>query len=80
MTINDIEIEQLTWQFFRKHLKIQGRNYHWLADNMGYGYDYTYGLLNNRYPLNENHKRLLIELLEIPVVSKTSESSTAQTA
>lgn len=75
MAINNIELQSLTHQFFKKHLRLQGRNYEWLADNMGYSYDHTWSLLNGYKPLLENHKRVLIELLEIPVLSKLTEST-----
>lgn len=79
MIINGIELELFTWQYFKKQLRLQGRTYKWLAENMGYGYPHTYRLLNGIDPLNENHKQILIELLEIPIVSKVTEKTIDQT-
>ncbi len=42
---------------------------------MGYSYDHTWSLLNGRKTLSENHKTVLIELLEIPILSKDTENT-----
>lgn len=72
MQIANIDIEQLTWQYFKKHLRLQGRSYQWLADNMNLGYQHTYRLLNGKRSLKEKHKQILIELLEIPTGDQTT--------
>lgn len=75
MVIKYTEIQSLTHQFFKKHLRLQGRNYEWLACHMGLSYDHTWSLLNGYKPLLEKHKQILIDLLEIPILSKDSEKS-----
>lgn len=71
MKIGNIDLDIVTWQYFKKYLRLQGRSYHWLADNMGYGYQHTYRLLNGKRTLTENHKQILIELLDIPTDDQT---------
>lgn len=68
MTINGIEIQVPTHQTVKKHLRLQGRNYHWLANQMDYSYGYIFFLLNGQKPLLEKHIKILSELLEIPLV------------
>ncbi len=67
MVVNGVEVEVPTYQMFKKQLRMQGRNYRWLAENMGYSYCYTNWLLNGRTPLLENHIQILSELLEMPL-------------
>jgi len=67
MVINGIEIQVPTYQMFRKELRLQGRNYHWLANVSGYSYIYISYLLTGLRPLNETNIRILSECLEMPL-------------
>jgi hypothetical protein len=75
MIINGIEVHVPTHQTVKKHLRLQGRNYHWLANQMDYSYGYIFFLLNGQKPLLEKHIKILSELLEIPLHPKKSSAN-----
>lgn len=65
----------ITWQLFKKQLRLQGKTYIWLAAMMNLSYHHTYRLLNGMMPITENNYNILKELLEfdLPAVKSSSD-------